>query len=261
LSALARVQKKADRLRDARASYVTLAQDYGDVRIGMLPAALTARLELGTLSLAMGDSDGAADGLLRLYDDLVHGVWTLERSQYTFVGQRLEDGISEVFSPEGGTEIPRARFEGLQRERRQREETTARLLTFQENAAAALRARISRRTEDPRNRSKRFTLDVGARSYLVSLAGDTKADTDHAGEIRGLLFDSRHLRGTLLRPIVEQHIAGQDINWVVRGRDREILLGSDVPAADSQTEPAWWAISPRGPSSSINAARIFGKRC
>jgi signal transduction histidine kinase len=235
LSALARVQKKSDRLQDARASYTTLAQDYGNVRIGALPAELTARLELGTLSLAMGDSDGTAERLLRLYEDLVHGVWTLERSQYTFIAQELQGRINKILARNGAAETREARFEGLQSERGKREKTTARLLTFQENAGAALRARISRGTESPRNSSKRFTLDIGAGSYLVSLAGDTKADTDHAGEIRGLLFDSRHLRDTLLRPIVEQHIAGQDIHWVVQGRDGEILLGSDAPATDAQT--------------------------
>jgi signal transduction histidine kinase/tetratricopeptide (TPR) repeat protein len=235
LSAIARVQKKSDRWQDARASYETLARDYGNVRLGALPAELTARMELGTLAPAPGDADGVTEALLGLYEDLVRGAWTLERSQYAFVAQQLRERLEEALSQRSGAETQRTRFESLQRERSRREESTARLLTFQENAAAGLRARASRATESPRNNPRRFTLDIGARTYLVSLAGETRADTDSSGEIRGLLFDSRQLRDTLLRPIIEQHVAGQDIHWLVRSPDGEALLGSDVPSADSQT--------------------------
>lgn len=235
LSAIARVQRKVDRVQEAIASYETLAREYRDVRIGGVPAELAARLELATLSPATGDSNGVLEGLLDLYEDLLGGTWGLDKAQYRFIVQQLQARIHEVFSQTIGAKAQASRFETLKDLQAGREESTEKLLAFQDNAAAGLLARVSRGTGSRGDNLRRFTLDVGARTYLVSLAIGSGAYAGPDSATRGLLFDSRHLRETLLRSAIERHTVGRDVHWVLAGRDGEILLGSDDPIAGSQT--------------------------
>ncbi len=99
LNAIARVQIKSNLLADAIKSYNTIAQDYGDIRMGSgMPSGLAARLELGALFLAIDDSKSAVQTFIRLYEDLIHAQWTLEKSQYEYFAQQLEESIDEIFS-------------------------------------------------------------------------------------------------------------------------------------------------------------------
>ena len=82
LNAIARVQIKSNLLADAIKSYETIAQDYSDIRVvSGMPSGLAARLELGTLFLAIDDAGSAVQTFIRLYQDLIHAEWALEKSQ------------------------------------------------------------------------------------------------------------------------------------------------------------------------------------
>ncbi len=73
LNVIARVQIKSNLLADAIKSYETIAQDYSDIRVvSGMPSGLAARLELGTLFLAIDDAGRAVQTFIRLYQDLIH---------------------------------------------------------------------------------------------------------------------------------------------------------------------------------------------
>jgi tetratricopeptide (TPR) repeat protein len=91
LHAIARVQKKSNLFPDAIKSYKAIAQDYGDIRLGNgMPSGLVAQLELGDLFRAIDDAGSAVETFIRLYRELIHGRWTLEKSQYEFFTQQIE---------------------------------------------------------------------------------------------------------------------------------------------------------------------------
>lgn len=236
LNAIARIQVKSQLLPDAIESYKTMAQDYGDVRVASgMPSGLTARLELGVLFSAIDDSNSAVQALIRLYGDLIHGEWTLEKSQYEFTARQIEDSIDEILSQDGDFQSFQNTFRTLRHEEKKQRERTERLLTFQENAAPNLRARAHREVEDPRNESRRFTLDIGVQTYLVSIPGGQEEDGNQADEIWGLLLDSEQLAATILQPVIQQYVRSEDIQWAIKDRDGGVILKSHQQAAAPMT--------------------------
>ena len=229
LNAIARVQKKSNLFLDAIKSYQTIAQDYSDVRMSSgLPSGLAARLELGNLFLAIDDSTSAVETLIDLYQDLIHQEWALEKSQYEFLAHQVEESIDGILSQESLSEsIPsyQSNFNLLKGEEKRQREITERLLTFQQNAAPNLLAKVPRNMDNPRNAFKRFALEIGGYSYLVSILGDWNGG--QVNGVRGLLLNSEYLKGNLLRPVIQQHVPSEDIQWVVRKQDGEAILKSE----------------------------------
>ncbi len=231
LNAVARVQKKLNLLPDAIKSYETIAQDYSDIRTGGgVPSGLAARLELGALFLAVDDVGSAAQTFIRLYQDLIHGEWALEKSQYEFFVQQVEKSMDEILSQDTPVPPYQSTFRTLRSEERKQREVTERLLTFQENAAPNLLAKVPRSTEHPGHALKRFTLDIGEHTYLVSISGERKGNGSQADGIWGLLLDSEQLKANLL-PIIRQCVSSEDIYWIVRERDGGAILQSDKTAS------------------------------
>ncbi|MHC4631653.1 MAG: hypothetical protein ACYS9C_10345, partial [Planctomycetota bacterium] len=88
LNAIARVQRKSNLLADAIESYKTISQDYNNIRLGSgMSSGLIAQLELGALFFAIDDVGSAVQTFIRLYQDLIHAEWTLEKSQYEYFAQ------------------------------------------------------------------------------------------------------------------------------------------------------------------------------
>jgi len=236
LNAMARVQKKSNLLPDAIKSYKTLVQDYGDIRMGNdMPLGLTARLELGTLFIATNDPGSAVRTLIRLFEDLVHGEWELEKSQYEFFTQQVEESIDEIFSQDISLEPYQSTYRTLRGEQKKQREITERLLTFQENAAPNLLVRVPRDTENPGNTFKRFTLDMAEHTYFVSILAEREGNEDQADGIWGLLLDGEQLKAHILQPVMQQHVTPEDIHWIVRDRQEQPILKSGDPVSGSMT--------------------------
>jgi len=236
LNAIARVQIKSNLFPDAIKSYETIAQDYSDIRVvSGMPSGLAARLELGALFLAIEDAGRAVQTFIRLYQDLIHGQWALEKSQYEYFAQQVEESIDEIFSQNAPMQSYQSTFRTLKGEEKKQREITERLLTFQENAAPNLLAKVPRSMEEPRNALKRFTLDIAGRTYLVSIPGEREGNGNQVNGIWGLLLNSEQLKANLLSPLIRQHVSSEDIHWIVRGRDGQAILKSDSSASGSMT--------------------------
>jgi signal transduction histidine kinase len=246
LNAIARVQRKSNLLADAIKSYKTITQNYSDIRLGNgMPSGLAARLELGALFLAIDDVGSAVQTFIRLYQDLIHVEWALEKSQYEFFAQQAEVSIDKIFSQNTTMQSYQTTFRMLRSEETKQREITERLLTFQNNAAPNLLVKVPRNMKDPRNALKRFTLDIAGRTYLVSIPGEPRPVFDGRDERRGngnqvngiwgLLLNSEQLKANLLAPIIRQHVSSEDIHWIVKGRDGQAILKSDDSALGSMT--------------------------
>jgi len=234
LSAIARVQKKSNLLSDAIKSYRAIVQDYNDIRMSSgMPSGLAAQLELGTLLVAVGDSIHAVQTFIRLYRDLIHAEWALEKSQYEFLARQVEDAIDGILSQDATLQSYQSTYGSLRVEEKEQIETTERLLAFQENAPPNLRAQVSRKIEDLRDEVRRFTLDIAEHTYFVSIPG--KQSKDLSKGIWGLLLDSELLKTNLLQSAIRQHLSSEDIQWIVKSRDGEPILQSDKAASIPMT--------------------------
>jgi signal transduction histidine kinase len=139
----------------------------------------------------------------------------------------------------------------LRSEEKKQREITERLITFQNNAAPNLLAKVPRNMEEPRNALKRFTLDIAGRTYLISIPGEPRPVFDGQNEREGngnedngfwgLLLNPEQFKANLLSPVIRQHVSSEDIHWIVRGRDGQAILKSDDSASGSMTVRANFA--------------------
>jgi len=87
---LARTSKKAG-LHDEALRYYRVLEQAGEERVGPLPAGLIAKVELCSLWEEQEAADDLAVGARELYEGLVSGRWSLEKSRYLFYsGKALE---------------------------------------------------------------------------------------------------------------------------------------------------------------------------
>ncbi len=99
LNALARVEKKAGRFREALKSYQNLNQEFGVIsNYSGIPLGLAAQIETGFIYLIQKDTLSAIQVYLNAFNQLLHGSWLLERTQYNFWSQVLKDSLYKIFS-------------------------------------------------------------------------------------------------------------------------------------------------------------------
>jgi signal transduction histidine kinase len=236
LQAIARVQKKSNLFTDAIKSYKAIAQDYGDLRMGNgMPSGLVAQLELGDLFRAIDDTGSAVETFIRLYRELIQGRWTLEKSQYELFTQQIEEAVAELFSHDEAMLSHRSLFTTLKSEQERQKGITERLLTFQENAAPNLLARVPRKMENTGKVLRRYTLDIGGYTYLVSLLGGRVGNGKQVAGMWGLLFNSDQIKSHLLQPVIRQQVSPENIRWILRDRDGGEILTSDSSARAPMT--------------------------
>jgi signal transduction histidine kinase len=231
--AIARVQRKARRIDEAVMSYETLLEEHANTRTtGGLTVGLIACAELGALHLASGDSLAALDALLELYEHLVHGTWALERAQYEYFAEQARGSIATLVSDSarGALQAYRDAYIRLTTEEQERRAVTVRLLTFQASAASAIQARLAREESSIRE-SRRFPLDVGGQSFLLSLS----SDADRADGTWGLLLDSEYLGHSVLARALEQHLDPTTGQWLLRGQDGRVFLPPAEPPSGAAT--------------------------
>ncbi len=239
LNAVARVQKKSELFEEAISTYERIAVDYGRVTISDgIPLGLAARLELGSLLRETGDDSRALESFMDMYRSLVHREWTLEKAQFEFSTKRAKDSVSEIIS-KSSSELQlktfKSDFEKLKEEEKEQREYAERILAFQENAAGDLEAKISGAAANPGNSVTRLTLDIGRRTYLVSVFRQGAQDRDEAEGAWGIIFDADSLRENLLSPALHQYVMSNETAWIVRGREGSPIMTADNPPTGPTT--------------------------
>ena len=233
LNAMARVQRKSNALSDAIESYTKLARDFDHSRAASgIPWGLAARIELGILSLAYGDSSSAIETLMGLYEDLIHGKWALEESQYEFFAQRIETSMDGLAAP---LQSYQSTFQSLNIEEKKQRSRTERLLAFQEHASSLLRSKGSQDNGNPHFLRKRHALEIEGGTYLVSLLGEQKRREAAVGGFWGLLLNAEYLKDDLLKLATQRHVASEGVHWIVKGEDGEAIFQSDLSPKGSLT--------------------------
>jgi signal transduction histidine kinase len=239
MSSIARVQKKSALFRDAVQTYKVIARDYNDIlTTGGVPLGLAAQSEISSLLLTTGDTLSALKTISDLYQDLINRRWMLERAQYDFFLQHLNESINNIFS-QGRLTEPKQSYQNaftvLEAEEKNKRKITERLLAFQENAGADLKAKVTPVLEESQNSARRFTLEVGEHTYLVSLLGQYTRNESRGNEIRGLLLNADYLRDSVLNQVLKSNVNSEKISWIVKGRDEKAILKSENSPSGSIT--------------------------
>lgn len=229
LLAVARVQQKAGQLEAAVATCDTLAEEYGQVRIGTgLLLGPEARLKGSSLLLGMGDTLGSLEALAGLYQDLVQGTWRLERAEYEFLAGETRDSVNSVVArlPAGDrlASLRQAMADLEEREEGSRV-LTERQLLFQGSVGSGLMTRVPSLAPGTPVQGFRVTLENAGEVFLVSVPNQVSGPQG----IEGLLLDARGLAG-LLEETLEALADPFTTEWALRGRDgRSILNGNLLP--------------------------------
>lgn len=231
LSAIARVQKKANLFQEAIESYKKISEDYSQVRItNGLPLGLAARIELGLLYQEAGDIQGAMKTFIGLFKSLINREWLLDKALYMFFSQAVKKYIQDILSKESlPSEILtfKENFQDLLHEEQDRREQTERLLLFQQRAATDIQAKMPPSISDSSNPAKRCSVEIGRNVYLVSLfhLGQGKRS---GPQLRwGLLLNASYFKEPLLRQSLQTHMPSEKSSWIVRGREGQTVLSSE----------------------------------
>jgi signal transduction histidine kinase len=242
LNSIARVQKKSKLLQDAIKTYRTIAQDYDNVLIaGGIPLGLAARLELGSLFLATNDSASAIKTFIELYKDLIHREWTLKRSQYDYFAQLIKKSANDILAKASLTpplQLYQSTFKMLNSEEKRSRKITEKILTFQESAIRYLQIKVTQNSEISQTSTKRFSLEIGGYTYLVSLISPQTRGSKQHNEIWGLLLDAEYLKNNLLRQVLQRDVSSKGAGWLVRGRDGNTILEAEKKPMGSITVKA-----------------------
>lgn len=238
LTSIARVQKKSALFRDAVKTYKVIVRDYNNIlTTGGVPLGLAAQSEISSLLLTTGDTLSALKTISDLDQDLINRRWMLERAQYDFFLQHINESINNIFSQVQLTEPIQSyqnAFTILKAEEQNQRKITERLLAFQENAAADLKAKVPD-TEETQSSARRSTLEVGEHTYLVSLLGQYTRNESRVNEIMGLLLNADYLRDSVLFQILQSNVNSEKISWIVKGRDEKTILKSENSPSGSIT--------------------------
>jgi signal transduction histidine kinase/tetratricopeptide (TPR) repeat protein len=235
LSKIARVQKKAKLFQDTMNTYQTLGADYSRVQITEgIPLGLAARLEMGVLLVEIEDFAKAWDVFTQLYQDLINGEWMLEEEPFNFYSTRIRDSIFGLLSegiPPEQLQSHESQFQELMDKENIKRKGTERLLLFQVNAFTEWEHEALPFGEDITEGKQRLTVEIGTNEYLVSLLRNNSTGE----EIWGLLIDSSYLKNSFLPNVIQMSISSEDTDWIIRGRNRELILASANPPTGSLT--------------------------
>ena len=239
LSAIARVQKKSALFLDAINTYKVIARDYSNIQTaGGVPLGLAARSEISSLSRTTGDTLTAIKTSFDLYKDLVDRKWTLERAQYDFFSRNIKESIDSILFHAPLSEPVQqynSLFSELKAEEQDQRRITEQLLTFQENAAADLKAKVTVNAQEQQNPVRRFTLESGEHEYLVSLFGQYAGNENQRNQIKGLLLNADYLRDSILYRVLQSNVNSGKTGWIVKGRDEKPILKSENSPSGSIT--------------------------
>ncbi len=191
LNAIARIQKKSAHYQDAIKSYEIIAGSFGQIRsAGGIPLGAAARMELGSLHLAIANPIRSLKTSMDLYQALLNSEWALEESQYEFFIQNIRNTVREAFSrarPDSMLKSYENTFLALEMEEKPRRKVTERLLPFVRDAARDVAAKAAGNQGPVTDSPRRFALELERRTYLVSLEPHISRNGEEPKEVWGLL--------------------------------------------------------------------------
>ncbi|MCJ7628986.1 MAG: hypothetical protein MUO50_11445, partial [Longimicrobiales bacterium] len=230
LLAMTRVQRKAGRPGEALRACERLLHDFDAIRTSEgMPLGAIAFLEQGALLLTTGDSMAALKGGVDFHHRLVDGQWELEKAQYDFLAGQAAASVHELSAALTGpaADSLSGAFEASRLVEAERRVRAQRILLFQETAGENLLARIGGDSQSPESLPRRFSLETGGQTFLVSLLGRPGSGDG----VWGLLLDALYLRDALLLPALERQTDTAATEWIVRGRDGStVIAGTDSPS-------------------------------
>jgi len=233
LNAIARVQRKSALYRDAVESYVSIAKSFAQIRsTGGIPLGLAARMELASLYLAIADPSNSLKTSIDLYKALLNAEWMLEESQYEFFIQNVRNSISEAISKaqqDPGVQAYKSTFTALEIEEKEQRKATERLLPFLRDGVRDLATRLAGNPGPRTDSCRRLSLELGKSSYFVSLWRPMWANGKETEEDWGFLLNLDYLRARLLPQVIKSHVASEEVAWIVRMKDGQVLLASEQP--------------------------------
>ena len=228
LTAIGRVQKKTGSFYDAEITYKKISLDYNHVQTaGGVPLGLAARSELSSLYLVTRDTLTAIKTFLNLYEDLVKGTWQLDKAQYDFFSQHIKESVEDIFPKvllTGPLQPFQNAFSLLKAEEDKQKNITERLLIFRENAVVEIKAKVISDSDQLGSSIKRFTLESGDQTYLVSLLNKFTGNESQGNRIWGLLLNTDYLRDSLLRQLIQNIVFSGKTRWMVKGRDDKTIM-------------------------------------
>jgi len=188
--------------------------------------------------MANDDTLNAIKTFIEFYEDLLDREWNLEKAQYDFFSQHINESVDNIFSKEHLTAqlIPyQSTFAVLKAEENKKRNITERLLKFQVKAAEELEAKISMTTDELPNSNRRFTIESEDQIYLVSLFNQYSVNENRTNEIWGLLLNNGFLRDTLLSKELQKNISSGKTGWIIKGKDDKTILKSENSPSGSAT--------------------------
>jgi len=224
INALARVQQKARRFRDAIKSYQKLHQEFGKlISYSGIPTGLAAQMESGFIFSTIKDTLGAIQTYLNALNELLHGSWALEKSQYHFWSRALKDSLEKIFSRVNLTSPFSSylnAFKKIEIQENIQVKLTDRLLKFRTEAGGAISERISSQS----NWSHQFSLSINNQEYFISLLTQSKNKIEHDQKFVGMLWQINVVKDSLVSSLLKENLAKNNIAWRVIDQYNQSIL-------------------------------------
>jgi signal transduction histidine kinase len=230
LVAVARIRRGQGGFEAASSIYWQLASEFGQVpTAGGLPFGLAAALELGRTQAQAGDTFGAAQTLVSLYDRLLESEAGLSRAQFGSFATSLRESLEGLLQGSPGDsrmEGLRLAAEGLAQEEERARSYTERLLAFQASATNDLVHRRNHEPGQPEDEHLRSSVDLGGYSFYALLRDPDSGGPAEATGTWGLLLDPDALASSLVDLLLDRS-APLGVGWTLRGAAGEVLASSD----------------------------------
>jgi signal transduction histidine kinase len=230
LVAVARIGRRQGEFEAASSVYRQLASEFGQVPgAGGLPFGLAAGLELGRTQAQAGDTVGAAQTMVALYERLLESEAGLSRAQFGSFTTSLRKDLEGLLQNPGGDpqmEGLRLAAEGLVEEEELARSHTERLLAFQASATGDLVHRGNHERGEPKDEYLRSAVELGGYSFYALLR-----DPDPGGPVEvtgawGLLLDPDALESSLVDLLLDRS-APLGVGWTLRGAAGDVLASSE----------------------------------
>jgi len=238
-NAVARVQRKSGFLKEAVSTYENIVREHGGVVIpGGMPLGPSAALEICVLFRELKDFARALQTSVGLYRSLLGREWDLERAEFEFFVERARRLIEELLAgPLPGLDLQpfRGEFQDLEAEEAEQRRITERMIVFEQGAVPALEAKISGGPEASHPAFARLALDIGNLPYLVSIERQAGRAGNVSDTAWGVIFDTKRLRETVLRPALRDLFPSGETSWAVKEKDGSLVLASENPSAGPVT--------------------------
>lgn len=231
----ARVYARMGKLAQAVKTFEVVAKRYRNSRLpGGLPSGLAARLELVRLTLRGGNSTLAGSRLSELYQDLLSGFWSLNRSQFRFVRNKIESLAFEFSEPVRPVDSDTYRMiEALGRRADSLVFRTDYLLEVSAAALSIILDSTRVAIDSVVSRRRLIVAANGKRTMLtIAIAAEHRSDADAAV---GAIIDQDKLATTVLPRLTESLSLGDNTALMIKSENKATVYGASPPAGSRLT--------------------------